>query len=852
MEISKVKDIDFSLGKYKMYYLILSLTVLIVFGNTLFNGYNMDDNLVTQNHSLTAKGFSAISEIFSSSYYSDNAEINFGYRPMVHLSFALEHQFFGQSATVSHFFNLLFYLLAVLLFFKLLINWFGSQYQLLVMIAALLFAVHPIHTEVVASIKNRDEILAFLFAVVAGLFLHNYYTKHKIINLLSLSIFFMLAILSKKSIYPIVFVFPLMSIGLNKQKLSIILLGTIALALPASIIVSEYNLIKFVLLFVSPFIFVFVLYFSGIMIQFFYHKLFKNIFFSIYFSAFTSWFFIILGILHLEFAYFLVSIPFAFLVIKKNEVFGLSQLVLQVFLIGVLFYKSDLERYAILLGLGYTAYLYHQQRKEFKYFIFISIAMVASYLYIHFSLANLLLIFNLVFVFFFFFKKPIFSLLTIAMVFIFTFYFFNFTSYHWSILFVGLVCLINWKFKQMPSLKFLPFVFLIVISLYTYFQPNCQTLLTKAALEWYLKPTDITDFSGNKILNNKGFSEGRGLQYFENTLIANHSKSEAVATGFSTLGEYFKLMVFPFELSFFYGYAKLTTTNFYDYFIYISMLLYVGLTVLALWLFHKKPIISIGIFWYLVSVLLFSNWVELVAGMVGERLAFTASAGFCIFIAGFIIWLKPNFSFKKPQLVEFSFLLVLVVFGVRSIARNNDWKSPIELMSNDISHLNNSVQAHNLLALNLMYEVSNNAKLTPQQALAMQNDAVLHFKNAIQLFPSFFNANYDLSRIYVGQGDFENAKKYLLNAYVLDRENLFVLEELTKTCFELKQVNQMEYFGNKYLKYVPNNENLHELMAYLCLVSNKKQHAKLYAERGLKVFPNNNNLRMVLRDSQVK
>lgn len=852
MEISKVKDIGFSLGKYKIYYLVLSITVLVVFGNTLFNGYNMDDNLVTQNHPLTAKGFSAIGKIFSSSYYSDNAEINFGYRPMVHLSFALEHQFFGQSATVSHFFNILLYLLVVLLFFKLLLNWFGSQYQLLAMIAALMFAVHPIHSEVVASIKNRDEILAFLFAVSAGLFLHHYYTKHKILNLLLVGFFFMLAILSKKSIYPIVFVFPLMSICITKQKLSIILFGTIALALPASIIVSEYNLLKFILLFVSPFIFVFVLYYSEVLIQFFYHKLFKNIFFSIYFSAFVSWFFILLGILHLEFAYFLISIPFAFLVIKKNEFFGLSQLILQVFLIGVLFYKSDLERYAILLGLGYTAYLYHQQKKEFKYLIIISIALVTCYLYLHFSLANSLLIFNLLIVFFFFFKKPIFSLLTIAIVFIVSFFFFKFSSYHFSIFFVGLVCLINWKFKRIESLKFLPFVFLIVISVFIYFKPNCQTQLTKATLEWYFKPTDITDFSGNKTLNNKGFSEGRGLQYFENTLIANHSKSEAVATGFSTLGEYFKLMIFPYELSFFYGYAKIATSSFYHYFIYISILLHAALVFFALRLFYKIPIISIGILWYIISILLFSNWIELVAGMVGERLAFAASAGFCVFIAGFIIWLKPNFSFKKPQLVEYSFLLLLVAFGARSIARNNDWKSPIELMSNDISHLNNSVQAHNLLALNLMYEVSNNAKLTPQQALEMQNNALFHFKNAIQLFPSFFNANYDLSRIYVGLGDFENAKKYLLIAYVLDRENLFVLEELTKTCFELKQVNQMEYFGNKYLKYVPNNENIHELMAYLCLVSNKKQKAKLYAERGLKVFPNNNNLRMVLRDSQVK
>jgi hypothetical protein len=44
-----------------------------------------------------------------------------------------------------------------------------------------------------------------------------------------------------------------------------------------------------------------------------------------------------------------------------------------------------------------------------------------------------------------------------------------------------------------------------------------------------------------------------------------------------------------------------------------------------------------------------------------------------------------------------------------------------------------------------------------------------------------------------------------------------VLEKLTKTCFELKQVNQMKYFGNKYLKVVANNENIYEIMAFFVL-----------------------------------
>ena len=51
---------------------ILAALIFIVFGNTLFNGYNMDDHLVTQNHKYTSKGISSIKDILSTNYYSNN------------------------------------------------------------------------------------------------------------------------------------------------------------------------------------------------------------------------------------------------------------------------------------------------------------------------------------------------------------------------------------------------------------------------------------------------------------------------------------------------------------------------------------------------------------------------------------------------------------------------------------------------------------------------------------------------------------------------------------------------------------------------------------------------------------
>lgn len=850
--MKKSTDNKTSFSLIQRYYLALAVVVIVVFGNTIFNGYNMDDNLVTQNHKYTSKGLATIGKIFTSSYYSDNAEINFGYRPIVHVSFALEHQFFGESPAVSHLFNLLLYLLSVLLFFKLLINWFGEENIVVSFIAALFFAVHPIHSEVVASIKNRDEILGFLFAILAGIYFEKFLIKRSVLSLIWIALFIIIAMLSKKSIYPIVFVFPLIAIGFRKLNLTLLLLVSLALVFPAAVIVSELNLVKFLLLLVSPLVSIFIFYYSKSIIAFILNTVFKRWIDNLYFYSIVSWSFIILSYINVDFFYFVVSIPFAIAAIKKNETIGLMQLLVKVYFVGFIFSTISLEQFALILSFIYSSYLQFNKRRELGLSVFLSVIIAILYLFLHFNLGNILLIVNLAVISIFFFKKPVISLIAIAVMLALTLIFFKFSAYHILVGFVVLALVFNWKLPQYSLLRFAPFVILAAISLFIFLKPNSQTLFNKSNIAFYFKPIEVNDFLGNKRLNNKSFSEGRGLLYFENTLIANHSKSETIATGFSTLGEYFKLMIFPYELSFFYGYAKVVTSNFYDYLVYIIIVLHAGLIFLALWMFYKRPIVSIGIFWYLIAILLFSNWIELVAGMLGERLAFTASAGFCLFIAGIIIWIKPNFSFNKPRNTEYIVFILLMAFGIRSFARNSAWKNPLTLMSNDIEHLNNSVQAHNLLALNLMYVASNNTKLIPKQAIELENEAIVHFQKSIELFPSFFNANFDLARVYIAKSDFVNAKKYLLNAYVLDNENLFVLEELTKTCFELRQVNQMEYFGNKYLQYVPNNENVHELMAYLCLMTNKKQHAKFYAERGLKFFPNNNNLRMVLRDSQVK
>lgn len=148
--------------------LLLAAIACLVYANTLKNGYVLDDAMVCSKNSLVAQGFKGIPEIFATPRMKGFAYLrNDNYRPLSLAVFAVETELFGPSPAAGHFFNMLFFAGCVVLLFLFLDKLFDKRKTVVAFIAALIFAVHPVHTEVVANIKSLDEILCFFFAFIA-------------------------------------------------------------------------------------------------------------------------------------------------------------------------------------------------------------------------------------------------------------------------------------------------------------------------------------------------------------------------------------------------------------------------------------------------------------------------------------------------------------------------------------------------------------------------------------------------------------------------------------------------------------------------------------------------------------
>ncbi len=144
----------------------LAFLAIVLYINTLHHKYAFDDSVAITDNQFTLKGVAGIPELLSKDFfagiYGKGLELGGGrYRPLSLITFAIEHQLAPGNASLSHLVNILLYALtAVVLFLTLLEILPGAL--LFSFIVSVIFTAHPVHTEVVANLKSRDEILCFL------------------------------------------------------------------------------------------------------------------------------------------------------------------------------------------------------------------------------------------------------------------------------------------------------------------------------------------------------------------------------------------------------------------------------------------------------------------------------------------------------------------------------------------------------------------------------------------------------------------------------------------------------------------------------------------------------------------
>jgi len=216
---------------------ILFFLSCAIYVNTLGHDYALDDAIVITDNEYTVQGFGEMDKILSKDTFrgffkedgKDKLVSGGRYRPMTLLMFAVEYKMFGGKPWIGHLMNVLLYgLLCVVLYLVLLKLFLArgvrEEAYFVAFAGALLFAAHPIHTEVVANIKGRDEIMTLLGSLGALLFALKSFETKQIKWAIFAGLTFFIGLLSKENAITFLAVMPLAFFIFTKAKAEDILL----------------------------------------------------------------------------------------------------------------------------------------------------------------------------------------------------------------------------------------------------------------------------------------------------------------------------------------------------------------------------------------------------------------------------------------------------------------------------------------------------------------------------------------------------------------------------------------------------------------------------------------------------
>ncbi len=245
------------LSGFKIQAIIIGILAFIFYSNTIQNEFALDDYAVIIKNEPVYNGIAGLNDIFTKdtydSYYKQTNDVNGlsggRYRPLSVATFAIEQEFLGtvpkgqvdsimqhndwgalflrhdqrfiSGMHIRHFFNVLWFTLSVLVLLYFLRTVVFKNDPLLALFTTILFTIHPIHTEVVANLKSRDEILSLLFISLTFIFAFKYQEQKEKKRWLYFGLIsYFLAFLSKEYAVSLVVLLPLSFFLFNRYSLS--------------------------------------------------------------------------------------------------------------------------------------------------------------------------------------------------------------------------------------------------------------------------------------------------------------------------------------------------------------------------------------------------------------------------------------------------------------------------------------------------------------------------------------------------------------------------------------------------------------------------------------------------------
>lgn len=261
-------------------------------------------------------------------------------------------------------------------------------------------------------------------------------------------------------------------------------------------------------------------------------------------------------------------------------------------------------------------------------------------------------------------------------------------------------------------------------------------------------------------------------------------------TQFSVIVKYMQLLILPINQNLDYDFPL--STSFLEIRTLLSFLFLSALIILAIFLFKRNRIISFGIFWFFLTLIIESSIIP-INDLIYEHRTYLPSYGYFIILSTIII----TFIWDKNKYIAIALLTIIVISNsIFTYERNKVWKNDLTLWNDVVSKSPNKARPVNNRGIyylktqqweKAIADFSKGIELYPKWAVTYYNrgvaqeiirqtdKALADYNTAIKLDTLYADAYYNRGNVLGNTGNIEQAIENFSKVIQINPDNINAL-----------------------------------------------------------------------------